>query len=105
MECPIHGKQGYSEGALFCTYCGRRLVKRCRKCGTENAPGARFCVKCGRSLQPGGPEDPKQRKGRVLQVLLGVAGAVVVLAALGVGRSWRPLWNLSLPQRHRTPIA
>ena len=33
--------------ALFCMYCGTKLIKKCRKCGCELSDEAVFCIKCG----------------------------------------------------------
>jgi class 3 adenylate cyclase len=37
----------------FCGACGAPLVKRCPKCGLDNAGAFRFCGRCGSSLADG----------------------------------------------------
>ncbi len=42
----------------FCDYCASRLLKGCKRCGTDFNPtgGARFCRCCGTPYRNGGEE-------------------------------------------------
>lgn len=46
--CPVCGKK--TGNGKFCMECGAPLVLKCRKCGTDLAPGAKFCPECGEKL-------------------------------------------------------
>lgn len=46
--CPHCGKKTIK--GKFCSECGKPLVNKCPKCGTELAPGAKFCPECGEKV-------------------------------------------------------
>ena len=48
MICPHCGKKTLK--GKFCSECGKPLVNKCPKCGTDLAPGTKFCPECGEKV-------------------------------------------------------
>lgn len=83
----------------------------CKKCGTQLADGASFCPECGTPVNalptseitspeaPAEPEAPKKKKKANKKVIGGIVGgicAVVLVAVIVIGASWRNIAHAAM---------
>lgn len=81
-RCHVCGFENEAN-AKYCVNCGRKLRKlNACVCGADNAEDAVFCYACGRPLAGRSTPAPPIPRNRILPVVLGFAGAFLVLSLI-----------------------